>query len=102
VSEDGTSGTEFYGCVKPGCSSDYTSQVDACGAGGYSAIQTRTTFCFVAFGQIDTDPAIDVWTINMNGALNNGANDECAVKIEGLCARSYTARGGNDVDLLAN
>jgi len=100
---EGDNGAEVWDCTSSNCVLEYTSSLDVCGAGGYKGVQTRNTFCYTAFGQIDSDQALDIWNINMNGAINNGANSECGSDmIEGFCSRSFKATGGNDVQQTGN
>jgi hypothetical protein len=99
----GDGGAEVWDCTSSGCQQNYTSSLDICGAGGYKGVQSRTTFCYTAFGQIDFDQALDIWNVNMNGAINNGANYECgSTVIQGFCSRSFMASGGNDTQRVTN
>ena len=85
-------------CFSPDCNGEYTSTIDPCGAGPGLGKQSAKTFCYVAYGNLDNDPAIDIWTINHMGALNNGGQYECtgANQVGGFCKINGIAIAGDD------
>jgi hypothetical protein len=85
-------------CSDSSCDGQYTSTIDSCGAGAGVGVVGAKVFCYVAYSNLDGDPAMDVWTINHMGALNNGGQYECtgAFQTGGYCNTSGKAVAGND------